>query len=80
MSLAREADREQIGGRSAAHVFVDHQFLGEFEFVFVGEGGRTDHFVEAGFGAVFTLAMRGRAQNRSLRVFPFAIPVFRRAS
>ena len=77
--VGREADGKQIGSRAAAYVFVLHQLLGEFEFVFVGERGRADNFIEAGFGSVFAFAMRGRAENRSLRVFPFAIPIFRRA-
>ena len=78
--VGREADRKQIRGRTAADVFVHHQFLGELEFVLVGEWSGADDFVETGFGAVFAFAMRGRAQNRSLRVLPLAIPIFRRAS
>ena len=78
--VGREADDEKIGGWAAADVFVNHQLFGELEFVLVAERGGADDFIEAGVGAVFTLAMRGRAQNRSLRVFPLTIPIFLRAT
>ena len=75
--VGREADREQVGRGTVAEILVNHQLLGELELVLVGERGRADHFVEAGIFAVFPFAMRGRAQNRALRVFPLAIPIFR---
>src|ERR1700685_3242060 len=50
--VGREADGKQVRGRTAAHALILHQFLGELEFVLVGERSRTDYVVESGFGAV----------------------------
>src|ERR1039457_2058652 len=75
----RKADGEQVRSVSGAEILVNHQLLGEFEFVLVGEGGGADHFVEASIGSVFTLAMRGRAQNVAVSILPIPVPIFRGA-
>src|ERR1039457_2670727 len=72
----RKADGEQGRSVSGAEILVNHQLLGEFEFVLVGEGGGADHFVEASIGSVFTLAMRGRAQNVAVSILPIPVPIF----
>src|ERR1035438_490302 len=77
--VGRKADRKQIRGGTAADVLVNHQLFSELEFVFVAERGGADHFVETCVRAVFALAVRRGAKNRSLRVLPVAIPIFRGA-
>src|ERR1700687_5519949 len=78
--VGREADGKQIRRWTATHVFVRHQFSGEFEFVFIGECGGPDYFVEASFGSVFALAVCGGAKSLALRVLPLPIPILRRVS
>src|ERR1700724_2657179 len=46
--VGRKADREKIGGFTAAELFVYDPLFCKFQFVFVGEWSRTDHFIEAG--------------------------------
>ena len=64
--VGRKADGEQVRRWTTTNVLILHQFLGKLEFVLVGECGRANDLIKAGVGAVFGLAMRGRAQHGSL--------------
>ncbi len=79
--VGREADHKQVGRRACAQLLVQHEFLGEFQLVIVGEGSGADNLVEAGGRAIFVRAVSpcGRAERISVAILPLSIPEFFRA-
>src|SRR5271169_970421 len=76
--VGRKADDQQVRCRARAQLLVQDELFGKFQLVIVGEGSGTDDLIKAERLArfVLTVSRRGRAEGRSVAVFPLAVPVF----
>src|SRR5882724_6275325 len=70
-----KADREEVGGRPGAELFIDNQLFSELKLIVVRERSGSDYFIEAGWASVPCLAWSRRSQDLSVVVLPLAVPV-----